>query len=160
MVIYYTTEEVLSGAFLQRALAAYGAAGGIGRTEQGKPYLQNGAAHFNLTHTEGLTAVAVGTQRVGLDAERRKPRNNAALLSRLRPSEREEDFYELWTAKEAYVKYVGGTLAGLLRDLCYEKGVLRMGDAPLKVCLKHWEREGCTLCLCTEKEEEISFVRL
>ncbi len=160
MVIYYTTEKTESGEFLKNVLAKHGGTSQILRTENGKPYLEKGECAFNLADTDGLVAVAVGAQRVGLDAERRKPRKFDAILARLTPAEREEDFFELWTAKEAYVKYRGGTLARDLPDLKYEKGVLYFKDAPTDVIIKHFCLEGCTLCLCTEREEETVFVRL
>ncbi len=160
MVIYYTEGRMDSGNFLRRVLAAHGAEGEILRTENGKPYLASGSVQFSLTDTDGLTAVAVGEQAVGLDAERVRPRKTGAILSRLTPEEREEDFFTLWTAKEAYVKYRGGTLAAYLPLLEYKKGVLYFRDAPIGGTLKHFMLGGCMLCLCTAAEEEISLVRL
>lgn len=160
MVIYYTTEKAGSGEVLRRVLNGQGIAAEILFTENGKPYLERGECEFSLTDTDGLTAVAVGTQRVGLDAERRRPRKTDALLSRLTPAEKEEDFFELWTAKEAYVKYLGGTLARLLPALVYEKGVLFFKGAPQKVFLKHIRMGDHILCLCTEREEEVSLVKI
>ena len=172
MVIYYTAEKTDSGAFLEKVLEKalqkalpevpekHGGASQILRSENGKPYLEKGECEFSLTDTDGLVAVAVGAQRVGLDAERRKPRKLDAILSRLTPAEREEDFFELWTAKEAYVKYLGGTLARLLPHLEYKKGVLYFKDAPVDVQIKHFALEGCTVCLCTAQEEPFTLVRL
>ncbi len=160
MVIYYTAERAESGEFLRHVLNGQGVAPKILFTKHGKPYLEKGGCEFSLTHTDGLIAVAVGTQRVGLDAERRRPRKTDALLSRLTPAEREEDFFELWTVKEAYVKYLGGTLARLLPALVYEKGVLFSEGAPQKVFLKHITMGEHVLCLCTEREEEVSLVKI
>ena len=160
MVIYYTTEMAESGDFLEKVLKKHGAASQILRTANGKPYLEGGEAQFSLTHTEGLLAVAVGADAVGLDAERRKPRKTDAVLARLTPAEREEDFLKLWTAKEAYIKYLGGTLAELLPSLKYEKGVHSFKDAPVDVPLNHFDLEGCLCCVCTAQEEKISLIRL
>ena len=160
MVIYYTAEKTESGEFLKNILKKHGGASQILRTKNGKPYLEKGEAEFSLTHTDGLVAVAVGTQRVGLDAERRRSRKIDVLVSRLRPREREEDFFELWTAKEAYVKYLGGTLAEYLPHLEYKKGVLFYKDAPTDVQIKHFALEGCTVCICTEREEQFTLVKL
>ena len=164
MVIYYTAERGGSGEFLQqvlqKVLKRQGGASQVLRTKNGKPYLEKGECEFSLTDTDGLVAVAVGAQTVGLDAERRKPRKLDAILSRLTPAERADDFFELWTAKEAYVKYLGGTLAGILPHLEYKKGVLYFKDAPVDVQLKHFELEGCTVCLCTAQEEPFTLVKL
>lgn len=160
MVIYYKTERAESGEFLQEVLIRHGGTSEILFTKNGKPYLEEGEAEFSLTHTDGLMAVAVGTQKVGLDAEKRRPRKTDALLSRLTSAEKEEDFFELWTAKEAYVKYLGDTLARLLPALVYEKGVLFYKDAPQKVFLKHIAIGDHILCLCAEREEEVSLVNI
>ena len=140
MVIYYTTERAESGEFLKKVLIRHGGTSEILFTKNGKPYLEGGEAEFSLTHTDGLMAVAVGTQKVGL--------------------EKEEDFFELWTAKESYVKYLGDTLARLFPALVYEKGVLFYKDAPQKVFLKHIAIGDHILCLCAEREEEVSLVNI
>ncbi len=160
MVIYFTTEKAESGEFLKNVLLMHGARSPILLETNGKPYLGGGEAEFSLTHTEGLTAAAVGLRRVGIDAENRRRRKTDSVVSRLLPYEREEDFFELWTAKEAYVKYLGGTLAHLLPDLSYKKGALLYKGARLDVFLKHFELADCTCCVCTEQEEDVAFVRL
>ena len=91
---------------------------------------------FNLSHTDGLVAIAVtGGTAVGVDVERRRAAHDdellfeaclaeseAAPLRRLRPDERGDRFHVLWTLKEAYLKACG---VGLSRDL---RGVeLRLG---------------------------------
>ena len=132
----------------------------IVRNAHGKPFCPNCIFHFSLTHTEGLTAIAVGNREAGFDAERIKERNFDAIKSRLTPAEREENFFKLWTAKESYVKYRGESLATLLPTLIYEKGALHVGGAPLNIVLQHFELEGCTLCLCTKTEENVTFVKI
>lgn len=160
MKIYFRAQPTDGGEFLRRALAAEGAAfESLLVTEAGKPYLEKGPK-FNLTHTAGLTAAAFSRQEVGLDAERRRARKLSALMERLTPEEREEDFFELWTAKEAYVKFRGGTLAAMLKDLVYVRGTLLEGGAPLPLFLRHFELEGCVLCVCAKEAEPLSFVRI
>lgn len=128
-------------------------------TGNGKPYFAAPEApKFNLTHTEGLTAVAVGDCEVGLDAERRTPRALHALIKKLSPREREEDFFKLWTAKESYIKFCGGTLASMLKRLAYFGGTLYENGVPVHAALRHFELCGCTLCLCTQSPVETEFV--
>jgi 4'-phosphopantetheinyl transferase len=100
--------------------------------EHGKPSLapqfEAHRLHFNLTHTEGLIAIAVSRHRdVGIDAENRYERTTALRLARRYftaeearnleslPLERQpERFYALWTLKEAWMKATGrGISAGL-----------------------------------------------
>jgi 4'-phosphopantetheinyl transferase len=100
--------------------------------EHGKPQLAPEFAahglHFNLTHTEGLVAIAVSRHRdVGIDAENMYERTTALRLARRYftaeearnmeslPLERQPvRFYSLWTLKESWMKATGrGVSAGL-----------------------------------------------
>lgn len=92
----------------------------------GKPGLAgNSATHFNLSHTEGLTAIAVTrVGAVGVDVERIRDQADTLDLadrffskkeaewirSRAEP-ERAASFFACWTAKEAFVKARGGGLS-------------------------------------------------
>lgn len=165
MDVFYSVTPVKSGRMLQTALlrAGYGEFCGapLLKTENGKPYLSApNAPRFNLSHTEGLVLAAVGKQEVGIDAERRRPRKIGALLARLTEEERQEDFYELWTAKEAYIKFRGGTIAGMLPSLVFKRGVLYESGAPAEGWLEYAEIEGCTVCVCLGQREEIRFFPL
>jgi 4'-phosphopantetheinyl transferase len=101
------------------------------RGEHGKPALapefDHLGLHFNLTHTEGLVAIAVSRHRdVGLDAENIFERTTALRLARryftaeearnleALPIERQPArFYSLWTLKESWMKATGsGVKAG------------------------------------------------
>ena len=94
-----------------------------------------GDLHFNLSHTDGLIAVAVARSgpELGVDVEdtwRRShtdqiadhffaPAEVAAL--RALPAERQHSrFFELWTLKEAYIKARGMGLAISLHNFAYE----------------------------------------
>jgi 4'-phosphopantetheinyl transferase len=100
--------------------------------EFGKPVLAPGfdadGLHFNITHTDGLIAMAVSRHRdVGVDAEKLDARTTALRLARryftaaesrdleaLPPARQPLRFYSLWTLKEAWMKASGrGVGAGL-----------------------------------------------
>lgn len=161
MKVYYTTAPVTSEAFMNRVFLLEGIRDGIVRTQSGKPHFcEDGAPKFNLTHTEGLTALAVGGQEVGVDAECRTRRIPEAILRRLTPREREADFFTLWTAKEAYIKLRGGTLADMLPSLCFENGVLYENGEPVPAVFKHIFIADHVLCVCTEAAEDIELIGL
>lgn len=94
----------------------------------GKPHIANSSAaglHFNLSHTEGLIALAVAsTQPLGVDVENTQRTNNLVSLADYCFTEAEQSylfengingedrefarrFFTLWTLKEAVVKAVG-----------------------------------------------------
>ena len=105
------------------------------RNEHGKPELISPpgmkAIHFNLTHTEGMSACVVTLEKpCGIDAEN-KNRNNKldAVASRmfadeecrqLNENELEQTFFYYWTLREAYVKALGIGLSGSSREYYFD----------------------------------------
>jgi 4'-phosphopantetheinyl transferase len=100
--------------------------------EHGKPALarefESQGLFFNVTHTEGLVAVAIGRHRdLGVDAENLYERTTALKLARryftaeesrnlesLPLADQPTRFYTLWTLKESWMKATGrGLAAGL-----------------------------------------------
>ena len=85
----------------------------IQREPGGKPCLEG--CHFNLSHSGPWVALAVGESPVGVDVECcREGRNVEALAKRyFTPEEQtfvdgaQERFLEIWTAKEARLKWDG-----------------------------------------------------
>lgn len=89
------------------------------RGGSGKPYLEGTPDfHFNITHTQGAVAAAFSSQPVGIDAEYKGREPNLRIARRFFSEEeyryimeesplRSQRFLEIWTAKEAYVKWTG-----------------------------------------------------
>lgn len=93
---------------------------GLSFSEHGKPYLKENELFFNISHTDSLSFCAVGKTEMGIDAEKIRSydrRIERRVLSEnelnlLNESEnREEEFFRLWTLKEAYSKYTGQGLS-------------------------------------------------
>ncbi len=94
--------------------------------EHGKPYfIHYPEISFNITHTDKTMAVIVANENpVGIDIETIKLRKNFTGLEArvLHTKEQEwlkqqpnylESFFNLWSAKEAYLKATGAGLTGL-----------------------------------------------
>ncbi len=89
----------------------------------GKPYLEDGACFFNLSHSENYAGLVVSTQgELGLDVEDRRRRVEFLSLGNRFFAPAEADslrqatdprhfFFEVWTAKEAYIKALGEGLS-------------------------------------------------
>jgi 4'-phosphopantetheinyl transferase len=105
----------------------------------GKPVIRPGRAgaaplFFNLSHTRGVVACAIGQwPLLGVDVERmdREASSDAIArahfcreeVERLRScdaSSQRSRFCELWTLKESYLKATGAGLSGSLSDVCFE----------------------------------------
>lgn len=92
----------------------------IGRTKYGKPYIINYNIYFNISHTSAVSIVAFAEEPVGIDIENMEDEPPYAIANRFfladekkyifeteDMNERRKHFYEIWTKKEAYMKYLG-----------------------------------------------------
>ncbi len=100
----------------------------FGIKELGKPYAKDLAVEFNISHSGDMVVCAVDDKPIGIDIEQIRPIDlavakriftNEELLYLFGRTPTEQDFtfatnteiltrfFELWTAKEAYVKCVG-----------------------------------------------------
>lgn len=89
--------------------------------ESGKPALIGAPCSFNVSHTEGVSMIAIATRAaVGVDVERVLPSldllaiaashfsgNELSKLSTLDGTELTESFFRCWTRKEAFLKAQG-----------------------------------------------------
>jgi 4'-phosphopantetheinyl transferase len=92
------------------------------RGPQGKPYLPSGP-HFNLSHSEGYAVLALDEHgELGVDLEDSRRRVEFLALARRFFSAPEANqvqasadprrlFFQIWTAKEAYIKALGSGLS-------------------------------------------------
>ena len=114
----------LLGLYLDQAPGAVA----FSRGAHGKPFLQEGGLHFNVSHTHELALYAIAhTREVGVDVEWMRVQvaheqiaarffslEEQEALAQVSAEERRAAFYNIWTRKEAYVKARGdGLAAGL-----------------------------------------------
>jgi len=119
---------VVGRAWLRRVLACYTGQ----RAESlrlvydasGKPALESGAVHFNVSHAANRVLMAVSTQPVGVDVEQIRELDYVAMARTALPAEAQAElarapadrraavFFRLWTQYEARAKACGGGLAG------------------------------------------------
>lgn len=123
------------------------------KTEKGKPYIENENIFFNITHSGNLKAVAIGQSKVGIDAEfLRKP--NLKVAKRFTKPEQdyilENDsdnrFFEIWTKKEAYLKYKGVGLS---------YGLDKFNVLEMPSMFKTFEMDGYIITVCSESEYKL-----
>ncbi|GAB2025338.1 hypothetical protein OfM1_14090 [Lactovum odontotermitis] len=90
----------------------------------GKPYLRNSDKFFNLSHAGQYIVAAVSSYEVGIDVERINYQINLSSFDRVL-SQSEKDsllaastaqeaavlFYQLWTLKESYIKFLGRSIS-------------------------------------------------
>lgn len=100
--------------------------------ERGKPFLaSHQGLQFSISHTSGAIAAAVGVERVGIDAEKIieppytivdtvfSPREKMRLANAAE-SIKANTFYEVWTKKEALLKFHGTGMMDAIQTVCTE----------------------------------------
>lgn len=95
------------------------------RNENGKPFLVGYDVHFSISHTEGLVTCAISDKPIGVDAEKISGKRDFDSIfkfaSRFFTDNEinhlcalgypEEEFIKIWTAKESYIKRIGGNMS-------------------------------------------------
>jgi len=130
----------------------------ISRDDKGKPYFPSiPDLHFSLSHSGDYGACAFYGQPVGLDLQLHTPCRREAIARRFfHPDEQTflerhsfVPFFQIWTAKESYLKYTGDGLSGGLSKFSVVDGdalKTRMGDVGF---YRLELPETYSLCLCT-----------
>ena len=125
-----------------------GFSGEFERTENGKPYAK-GAAFFNISHSGSFAVAAVSDCEVGVDIERIRD-VNLRIAEKFSGGEREyilsaespqKAFFEIWTAKEAYLKKCGTGLTVPLDSF----SVIGRKDIYRFIC------DDCMITVCSEE---------
>lgn len=119
----------------------------IGENEYGKPFFcKFPDIHFSISHTDGAVFAAVSDENIGVDIERitkaRKSVQNRYFteVEKEYCGQSDERFFEIWTKKEAYVKYTGKGLCEGLNTFCTlsdKKDMIlsaRQGQYVMSVC--------------------------
>lgn len=121
-------EHGLSVRRLGRAAADYSGLGEddprlrAAKTERGKPYFPSEPLiHCSITHSGGVWLCALSSSPVGVDLQEKRALPSPKIAQRFfNPLETEflaarpEMFFDVWCAKESYVKYTGeGMVCGL-----------------------------------------------
>ena len=84
----------------------------IERTGEGKPFVvwdeEIPSPHISVSHCDGVFACAVDDDNVGLDIQDERDVDVERIGNRyFNEDEQKEDFYVIWTRKEAYSKFTG-----------------------------------------------------
>ena len=86
--------------------------------EHGKPYLQSSSdIFFNLSHSGDYVLCGIAKRQIGVDIQKRHDKDVSGVKEKIHNAQdKEEDFFLLFSAKEAFCKCMG---EGLQRDLSH-----------------------------------------
>ena len=138
LLIYALREE---GVFVDMPEFSYG--------EHGKPFLKNYPDwNFNISHCKNAVCCVLSREEVGVDIEEIKEYketlaayvcNEEELLSLHNSDNQADDFYRLWTKKEAVFKMLGSGITNDIRNVLVNNNVsvksYKLGNIWLSVSL-------------------------
>lgn len=123
--------------------------------QYGKPYLRDSTCFYNLSHTRKGCVFALSDAEIGVDIEEIQPLGESLIRRFFSPEEQEyvfthegeklNRFCEVWTKKEAYIKWTGkglyyplqlfnvlsSSLDKMLRSYCFESYYVSVCSKPL-----------------------------
>jgi len=130
----------------------------------GKPYIPNLPIHFSISHAGDWVVCAFSTRNIGIDieqikdiqldiAERFFSREEYNFLMEKEESERQESFYDLWTLKESYIKWIGSGLSTPLDSFYFtisDKGISVVNPNEVDIpYFKQYSVDGYKLSVCS-----------
>ena len=155
-----TAESFTALLCLAELLRERGIAPGVSlaRDSAGRPFLpEYPALDFSITHSVGVAFCALSDGgRIGIDAELLRKFPNAQRLAArfFSPDERGEDFFRIWTRKEAYLKYLGTgmTPEGMPNGLAGLDTTRLAG-----VTFHEANKLGCLVTVCTRPDTTVEW---
>ena len=141
----------------------------IKKGEHGKPYVLNVPAHFNISHSGNYTVLAISDRPIGIDLEIIKDfsailakklfnddelRYISEIGSMKKKTLMQQCFYEIWTAKEAYLKYLGCGISGGVNALSFTLCNNKLTPDKKDITLSYdYSIPGAIVAIVTEKQE-------
>lgn len=123
------------------------------KNRYGKPFLKNKQDYyFNLSHTRNAIVVAISENSIGVDIEKIRKINPKIIkrsftkseIAYIMKSEIDIDkrFYEIWTKKEAYIKYIGKGLSMSLNTINVLDDISQQ--------MQTFEKDGYIISVCSD----------
>lgn len=132
------------------------------KQEYKKPHFADSVIRFSVSHSGNYVLFALGFTELGIDIQKYKECNADRIAGRFfHVSEYEylkrdnfKSFFDVWTAKESYVKYTGQGITDEYMDFSVidENGNIGMKG----ICFEKIPfMNGYSVCLCTKEKAEL-----
>lgn len=156
------SSKTSSHALLQRSAGAYSGLPpeklNIQTAMHGKPFFpQCPDIHFSITHSGVWWLCAFGPQPVGLDLQQHERCDFMSISHRFLHKDENlflessgyENFFDLWTAKESYLKYTGQGLTADLSSFSVVSNGQLVNEIGGVTLTRIYFQPGYSLCLCS-----------
>jgi len=153
-VFYYKSDKKSIELMKESLKCVYGEDISVCYGESGKPHTSRG--FLSVTHTDGLTLVAISDKRIGIDCESKSRRVKRAreLAKRFFSSDEQaqvlsgrdmnDELLKLWVKKEAYLKFYGNI------------NILQADTARASGVFDFIEDDNYYICIYSEKADIIT----
>lgn len=154
----YTNSE-LAYKKLDELLASHGVYNRcLFRNKNGKPYCKK-KVYFNISYSNNIFVIAISNREIGIDVEEIRTCMSSGLIIKRFFSKNEQEyinngdkdkerrFFELWTKKEAYVKYTG---KGIGKDFKETDVIIRNND----VEINSFFFNGTVISYCSQNKKK------
>lgn len=126
------------------------------RSPNGKPYVKGNPVHFSLSHSGDRGIIALSSSPVGIDLEIFKHKSRQSVYSRFTERERgeisgEKDFLRHWTAREAYIKFLGLTVAEMWKRIEFFGGNILLDGEIQKIKLRFYDFYYGVAAVCVQE---------
>lgn len=146
----------------------------------GKPYLEiEKPIYFNISHAKDRVVCAIDEKEIGVDIEKQRHNDDILdiakrffhedeynfLLKQKSDQEQEKCFYQLWTAKESYIKWVGKGLALPLKSfnvICENQTTMLKSSTENRECFFRYFNigSGYHIHICSQDKRSLDNIRL
>lgn len=114
------------------------------KTENGKPYIGGNPLYFSLSHSGTRGIIAISDKPIGVDLEVYSESMRLSVFERFSECEQAEiadgrDFLKHWTAREAYVKTYGLTIAETWKRIEFLDGKLYFDGIRQNVIIRTYD---------------------
>ena len=140
----------------------------IKKNKKGKPYIKDSDLHYNISHSDKFWVCVISNEPVGIDIQIATNSKFEKISKRYFTDEEndyvivggKEAFFQIWTIKEAYTKFLGESIFNIIDKVETVKNGLILNEIR-GVKIKILDLSKYTLCenlKCTvafKKDEEI-----
>lgn len=126
----------------------------IAYTAYGKPYVLDRRMYCSVAHSDGVVAVALSNEEVGVDCEKCQLPAQPSIMSLFHANEvwnltkGYESFASIWTSKEAYGKWLGVGLNYELHVMNVKEQAVFWKEEKLPLTMKKLVYEQCMIAVC------------
>lgn len=109
-----------------------------------KPRFDFDGVHFNLSHSHGVMMLGISHVPIGVDIE--KVRDVDFSKFTFLDAQNREEFFEKWTERESYLKFIGEGLTRFRREI------------PADAHFEHFDvYDGYHACVCAEEQNIVAY---